>query len=1695
MAADPIRIGVVYLETDYLESDVGSDSRGDRFIVSFTGGAPGTKLTELRIRTDKDGDGITVGDGIFDTAAGNRGKNGYHPFQLAPGQTEIVTAEVQDGGQELVLRPQDFQSGDRLVFTVDVDEVLRNLADLNQFNQRLDVIMSGQEFQDSILEATFAAPNYFDASADAIFLNDYGNPKADFGLDLPADESSDAESLPNRSAAAVGSVTQIPRPASVSGFVYRDDNDSGTKDAGEIGLPGVQVRIEPIDTIASQSPLTMTTRADGSYSFTGLMPGRYRIIEVTQPANLADGRDAAGTIAGRVVGTAVNPGDEIRDVVLAGGDAGVQYNFGELPLGSIGGFVYLVAPGEDCDGTHDGAGNQPIADVEVRLLGNNGTIVATTRTKTDGSYQFNDLRAGVYSVVEITPAGLLDGGSHPGTIRTLASNVLIAAGLSVDGGQIANVQLPPGGHGTQYNFCEASPASLAGQVYHDRNNDGVRDASEEAIAGVALDLINATGTVVATTRTNDRGEYIFTNLAPDTYRILETQPMGFIDGKERIGTIGGSQVGRLGSDNDSLVDIVLRQGLHGIGYDFGERQVASLSGRVHADLDEDCELDANEITLAGVLIELQDTSGRTIATTRTDANGVYRFDGLLPGTYTVIETTPSGYFEGGAKPGSKGGIANGSNRIEQITLDSGAVAENYDFCERPPAELSGFVYVDRDADCIRDAGEEGLEGVLVELIDRSGTVVASTRTNAEGRYSFANLRAGEYLVRETQPVGYFQGGQTAGSKGGNTSLADHISAVPVGWGEVLTNYNFCELLPAEISGVVYVDRDADCVRDMDEDGLAGVLIELIDNTGNVIATTTTNSTGQYSFTNLRAGEYLVRETQPVGYFHGGQTAGSKGGDASQADRISAIPVGWGETLTDYNFCELLPSEISGVVYVDNDGDCVQDPEEVGLAGVLIELFNESGQLVGSTTTASNGSYQFNNLSAGVYTIRETQPTGYFQGGQVAGSGGGDDSQDDVISQITLGPGQSLTRYDFCELTPGSISGKVWSNLDLDQEFDSNETPIPGVLIELSDENGVVATTRTDASGCYEFTGLRPGRYQVREYQPDGYFHGGQTIGTLGGRLIQFDVIGEINVTSGSHGKDYNFPETPPITISGYIFQDGEALQLNEAPDPAQLRQYRDGVLTTDDTRLQGVTVELRDVLGVPINPANDQLGNSSSDVLRVTTDANGYYEFTGLRPRIVYSVYQTQPMGFFDSLDTAGTTGGLAINLADFPDPGTLDIIVSRLAPGGDPKFDAIFNIQVNPGGVSEANNFSEIVIENPPVVPPWSYPDLMNLLRAVTPIETFESVVRPIAFADVRDIRPPMLGDDEWEVSWHLSVINGGFPRGDAQGIESAIVASREGRLQIMQANYRNSNQDPNTVASGKLPDTLMQVNLSNGRWQIMPSRTLLLSDSVNGRSIRLGHADATALTGDFNGDGVDEAVLFIGGQWFVDLNGDGQFDAGDLWVRLGTAFDRPVVGDWDGDGKDDVGIFGRRWQNDDQRIRRDPGLPDPANQRRRTLRREDLVHREPTEQEQQQRVLMRGEDGQWLADAVDHVFQYGEQVDTPLAGDWNGDGIDQIGVFRSGQWMLDEDGDGRWTSQDRPITFGQPGDEPIVGDFNGDGIDEIGVVRGDLWIIDTDGDRRITGNDKQIRVPRPSGDSQPIVGDFDGDDIDDPGYYQAAG
>ncbi len=60
-----IQIGAVYFEDSHPQDQV-----GDLFEITFNGGAAGTQLSELRIDTDKTGDGLTIGDCLFDTAPG-----------------------------------------------------------------------------------------------------------------------------------------------------------------------------------------------------------------------------------------------------------------------------------------------------------------------------------------------------------------------------------------------------------------------------------------------------------------------------------------------------------------------------------------------------------------------------------------------------------------------------------------------------------------------------------------------------------------------------------------------------------------------------------------------------------------------------------------------------------------------------------------------------------------------------------------------------------------------------------------------------------------------------------------------------------------------------------------------------------------------------------------------------------------------------------------------------------------------------------------------------------------------------------------------------------------------------------------------------------------------------------------------------------------------------------------------------------------------------------------------------------------------------------------------------------------------------------------------------------------------------------------------------------------------------------------
>lgn len=106
---------------------------------------------------------------------------------------------------------------------------------------------------------------------------------------------------------------------------------------------------------------------------------------------------------------------------------------------------------------------------------------------------------------------------------------------------------------------------------------------------------------------------------------------------------------------------------------------------------------------------------------------------------------------------------------------------------------------------------------------------------------------------------------------------------------------------ASLSGHVYHDRNDNGAIDPGEEGIGGVTIKLLQG-GTVIATTTTDAAGQYSFTSLPPGTYTVQEVQPGGWNDGKDTAGSKGGTVTN-DSISGIVLAGGDAATDYNFGE------------------------------------------------------------------------------------------------------------------------------------------------------------------------------------------------------------------------------------------------------------------------------------------------------------------------------------------------------------------------------------------------------------------------------------------------------------------------------------------------------------------------------------------------------------------------------------------------------------------------------------------------------------------------------------------------------------------------------------------------------------------------------------------------------------------------
>ena len=1497
LSADPVIAAVTYLE-----GDAGQDTTPDHFEVSFEGGADTTTMTQFTINGDQDQSGnLSDGDMFFDIDSQQPGAGGHHGFVFDTANSQGVTASdiksvsISADGLELTVEVDNFEAGDVFAFTIDVDEVER---------LRTDKIASGVEFEGSYFNAEFVDDHYnftnLDVAVTATLDGGFQQPQSEgIFYDEYNDLFAEGENLSNgqidlaldnetgqadRTAGAVDAYNLIPKPITIAGTVYHDENINCVQDSNEHGIADVEIELQKLNEATGQYETVATTFTDqsGDYEFgtdLNLMPGDYQLVQV-QPLDYLD----VGTEAGS-----------------EGGDAGKNI----------------------------------ISNISVELGGTNAT---------------------------------------------------------------------------DYDFKEVKPASIAGNVWHDENNDGVFDSSEQGIANVLIQVtrVGAKDTSIVDpfantdpifVRTDANGHYEVDLLPPGIYEVVEinnyppseTDPLGeYIDGKDSTGNIDGVTVGT--KSNDKYTEIELCAGDDGVEYNFGEIKPAQISGFVTLATPEGDCLDPSDpahTRIGGVTVELYDETGNLVASTLTDADGEYSFDDLAPGTYTIVEVQPDGFLDGDEHVGEVEGAQEGSltaNDTITVALGSGDEGTNYNFCEHEPASLCGTVWFDENNDGVLDSGEGRIGGVVIELFDKSGNKIAETVTDANGDYCFTDLYAGEYLIRESQPAGYTDGKESLGDVDGTTrgDVFNDEFCVNLLGGEEGNNYDFGEIRPASLCGTVWSDVNNDGVQDAGEEGIADVVIQLFDDAGNLVSETITDADGNYCFEGLIPGDYCVKEVQPTDYLDGKESVGDINGSTfgTVGEDEFCVTIEAGDEGTEYNFGEVPPAQLCGTVYHDENNNGNLDAGEERIADVEIKLWDKNGNLIAETVTDSNGDYCFEDLYPGEYVVTETQPTLFLDGKE-----------------------------------------------------------------SLGDVDGVQSGEVAEDWFCVKLEG-------------------------------------------GQEGNNYNFGEVKPAEIHGRVWEDGPAIETEDGVAPDNYRTLRDGVYQEGvDTPIAGVRMQLyyyldptsQNLVPRPVTLGEvqieyyDHMGTTDPDApVWVETMANGEYWFQGLQPGS-YIVLESQPEGYYDSNDTEGTTTGFTYNSISEAGEAPASVVTQFSTQQ---IMDSVVNINVQSGGVSLQNNFSEVrITSTPPVDPPTNIPPGIppTPQTPISPTPPSPGVTglpglygsQPSAFTQFigtsrgASFQTQVATDAPY--TWHLSVVNAGLPRAMAEANDETIWKQ-----------------------AGHIADSdWSRYEMEDAVWtftETLDSKSIVQTSD----SIRFGMLGGTPLAGDFDGDGIDEVAVFKEGYWFIDINRNGTWDDGDLLARLGDAGDRPVVGDWDGDGKDDIGIYGPMWERDPEAIAQDPGLPNPDNDPYTEPKNVPPVHDDATNGA---RVMKLTSYGKQRADVVDHVFGIGDEQEVPVTGDWNGNGIRSIGTFENGTWRLDVNGDGRFGLEDETVQFGRAGDVPVVGDFNGDGIEEIAVYRSGTFIMDTDGNRELDATDKTLAM----GDSlsKPVVGDWDGDGVDEPGVY----
>lgn len=672
-------------------------------------------------------------------------------------------------------------------------------------------------------------------------------------------------------------------------------------------------------------------------------------------------------------------------------------------------------------------------------------------------------------------------------------------------------------------YTSCNTAGISGQVWMDLNNNGIRDITDDVLAGIPITLYNGNHDLLDTKISDIAGEYAFQSL-PDGQYFVKAPIISdkiFIVKSTNSPAVHSEISNNNGIGSTDIFPIEQNQLLKGI--DIGYTPMIAVGDFVWEDKNYNGLQDTFESGIQGTLVRVFNSSGQEVMSTVTNAEGRYRFDSLPANKYVLKFQNQQHYVPTFKKPGSPGlrSIINADGYTDTIAFAQSGFFEDVDAGFYRKASVGNYVWEDLNGNGIQDMGEPGVSGLEVILEGFAGdgsTVQLITYTDSDGQYIFENLNPGNYTIRVGLPSGY----RVSIYKAGDDTAIDNdaefrerrdafeafVSTFTLMSGEINLTIDIGLYRLSEIGEMVWEDINGNGIFEDGEPGIAGVEIYLTGILGDgseIEASTVTNSEGKYSFSALKPGIYTLQLTLPDGYSLVNPFAGSDVDIDSDFDPVQKnleVSIISNTQRNDIDAGLYRATLVSGMVWEDLDCNSIKTSDEPSLDGVMVTLEGVSGQGLDVNLhfiTTLEGNYSFSGLVPGNYTLTIVGPVGY-------------ETLQPLIYNLTVQSGVQITIPDIPFYKRGSITDIVWHDINKNGIRDSGEPGLSGLIVQLygiAAGNPVTQSVSTDADGNYLFNELKPGVYYLSFQIPIGFLPTQKNVGTDSAIDSDIDEIGNI----------------------------------------------------------------------------------------------------------------------------------------------------------------------------------------------------------------------------------------------------------------------------------------------------------------------------------------------------------------------------------------------------------------------------------------------------------------------------------------------------------------------------------------------------------------------------------------------------------